>query len=468
MTGTNSFISGRSRYLLDGRRATVKHLVDADLLRTGDRMKFARPRKGVTYFAVVVEGGRIALDDGSVFDTPSKAAAAAAGMQSVDGWRAWMVESTMTTLDALRSRLLDDVAADAVAADSGTPVGGEQAELQPPQRTPHEFLKDARGRADGETPVFVTVRELLAVWNSRARGHRISQRVEADIDNHGLITAPDFRRVTLDSKVALVGVAVPEETEAAAGSAETPTVSDERERDVGLTLGNLPSALGGVVSVTPQDTFEQAITAMLLNDFSQLPVLTGKHTVRGAVTWKSIAKARHVNPEADFASAIIPAEPEPYDRELFDVLPRLATDEFVIVKDNTNMISGIVTNADVAHLYGELSTPFLLIGELDQELRQLIASRFGIDEVRAVCDPDGTRGVESYDDLSIGGYEQMLKNKDSWAKLGWRLDRVMFTDRLAELRNIRNDIMHFNPDPIPPDAVQMLRHFLTSLRTYAE
>ena len=152
MTGTNSFISGRSRYLLDGRRATVKHLVDADLLRTGDRMKFARPRKGVTYFAVVVEGGRIALDDGSVFDTPSKAAAAAAaaaaGMQSVDGWRAWMVESTMTTLDALRSRLLDDVAADAVAADSGTPVGGEQAELQPPQRTPHEFLKDARGRAE--------------------------------------------------------------------------------------------------------------------------------------------------------------------------------------------------------------------------------------------------------------------------------------------------------------------------------
>ena len=51
----------------------------------------------------------------------------------------------MTTLDALRSRLLDDVAADDVAADSGTPVGGEQAELQPPQRTPHEFLKDARG-----------------------------------------------------------------------------------------------------------------------------------------------------------------------------------------------------------------------------------------------------------------------------------------------------------------------------------
>ncbi len=130
------------------------------------------------------------------------------------------------------------------------------------------------------------------------------------------------------------------------------------------------------------------------------------------------------------------------------------------------MISGIVTTADVVNLYGELSTPFLLIGELDQELRQLISSRFDIDEVCAVCDPDGTRGIESYDDLSIGGYEQILKNKDSWAKLGWPLDRVMFTNRLAELREIRNDIMHFNPDPIPLDTVQKLRHFLALLRTY--
>jgi len=464
MTDTAGGLGGRSSYLLDGRRATVKDLVDAGLLRIADRLRFARPRKGALHTAVVIDGGRIAIDpDGDVFGTPSKAAAAAAGMRSVDGWRAWMVESTETTLDELRGRLLDAVA----AADSGPPPGGEHAE--PPQpRTRHEFLKEARDCADGEAPVTVTVRDLLALWDSRARGRRISQRIEADLDNHGLITAPDFRRVTLDSKVSLVGAAVPEEIEPEApeGSEETSALPDER--DIGLTLGNLPSALGGVESVTPQATFEQAITAMLLNDFSQLPVLATKHMVRGAVTWKSIAKARHANPNADFASAIIAAEPEPYDRELFEVLPRLATDEFVIVKDDRKVISGIVTTADVVNLYGELSTPFLLIGELDQELRQLISSRFDIDEICAVCDPDGTRGIKSYDDLSIGGYEQILKNKDSWAKLGWPLDRVMFTNRLAELREIRNDIMHFNPDPIPLDTVQKLRHFLALLRTYAE
>ncbi|MDQ3276125.1 MAG: hypothetical protein M3Q39_14165 [Actinomycetota bacterium] len=463
MTGTNGVPSERSRYLLDGRRASVKDLLDARLIRIGDRLRFARPRKDALHTAVVVDGGRIAIDpDGDVFGTPSKAAAAAAGMRAVDGWRAWIVESTGTTLDVLRGRLLD-----AVAADSGPPLGGEHAE--PPQPwTRHEFLKEARGRADGETPVTVAVRDLLSLWDSRARGRRISERIEADLDNHGLITAPDFRRVTLDSKVSLVGAAVPEEIEPETpdGSEETSALPDER--DIGLTLGNLPSALGGVESVTPHATFEQAITAMLLNDFSQLPVLATKHTVRGAVTWKSIAKARHANPDADFASAIIAAEPEPYDRELFEVLPRLATDEFVIVKDDRNVISGIVTTTDVVNLYGELSTPFLLIGELDQELRQLISSRFDIDEICAVCDPDGTRGIESYDDLSIGGYEQILKNKDSWAKLGWPLDRVMFTNRLADLREVRNDIMHFNPDPLPPDTVQKLRHFLALLRTYAE
>src|SRR3712207_8440643 len=37
----------------------------------------------------------------------------------------------------------------------------------------------------------------------------------------------------------------------------------------GLTVGNLPSALGGLKSVAPNATFEEAITKMLLNDFSQ-------------------------------------------------------------------------------------------------------------------------------------------------------------------------------------------------------
>ncbi len=34
----------------------------------------------------------------------------------------------------------------------------------------------------------------------------------------------------------------------------------------------------------------EAITIMLENDFSQIPVMIGERTVKGVVTWKSIAR----------------------------------------------------------------------------------------------------------------------------------------------------------------------------------
>jgi hypothetical protein len=93
------------------------------------------------------------------------------------------------------------------------------------------------------------------------------------------------------------------------------------------------------------------------------------------VTWQSIAYARHANPDAGFADAIIPAREARYDQELVEVLPDLEAWDFVFVRDEKNAVAGIVTTADVVGKYRELSTPFILIGELDQVLRQLISPR---------------------------------------------------------------------------------------------
>jgi hypothetical protein len=66
-----------------------------------------------------------------------------------------------------------------------------------------------------------------------------------------------------------------------------------------------------------------------------------------------------------------------------------------------NVISGIVTTADLVHVYGELATPFLLIGELDQALRQVISKNFTIEQVTSLGGPESARKIESYDDLSM-------------------------------------------------------------------
>ncbi len=102
----------------------------------------------------------------------------------------------------------------------------------------------------------ISVRDLLTLWTAKSRGDRISQRIEADLANQGLITSPSFRAVTPDAAVRLVTAPFESGTSGAAAA----DADDTDELDVGLTVGNLPSALRGVAFVAPTATFEEAIT----------------------------------------------------------------------------------------------------------------------------------------------------------------------------------------------------------------
>lgn len=196
-------------YLLRGRRVTVRDLIDYGLLSDGDVLTFDRPRIGQTHTASVEARGSL-LMDGRSYKTPSAAACAAAGLTQMDGWSAWVTDRG-SSLHALRTLLLDRVAAEAAAdgaAESLEQEAGEGGLDAPAPQEPtssllprHEFLKGARQAAEDERPLAISVRELLARWGGRARGHDISGRIEADLYNRGLRTDPNFRQVALDDDV---------------------------------------------------------------------------------------------------------------------------------------------------------------------------------------------------------------------------------------------------------------------------
>lgn len=249
------------------------------------------------------------------------------------------------------------------------------------------------------------------------------------------------------------------------GDDPDPTDDELSPTNVGLTVGNLPSALGGVAFVAPDAGFDSAITLMLLNDFSQLAVFSNPHKLRGAVTWESIARARHANSAAHFTSGIVEEAPVVrYDKELIDVLPMLQQLGFVFVKNEKNAVAGIVTTADVVSAYGQMAGPFFEIGELDQTLRRIIARNLEVDEVSSLCG----KTFRSFDEMSMGDYQRVLSNNDVWSRLGWPLDRVMITRHLDATRRIRNAVMHFNPDPLPADAMAKLRKLSALLKQYSD
>ncbi|MGW1590488.1 restriction system modified-DNA reader domain-containing protein [Streptomyces sp. NPDC002386] len=458
----------RASYLLDGRRVQISDLLRHGLLKEGDTLTFNRPQIGASYEATVTAKGWLRLENGEEARSPSRAAYIAAGGGAFAGWHAWVL-SDGRSLSRLRQQLLDMSASEVNA--HGREHSTPRLFLSPAER--HDRLKAAAELAEAGQPQSMSVQELLSWWGATGRG-AVNDHIEAELANHGMVTSPGFDKVPLTTTVRLVKEAAEEEKDVDSAPESpfrmlTGLPADAASPETGLTVGTLPSALGdAVVSVKPTATFEEAITLMTLYDFSQLPVLTSPHNLRGAVSWKSIARAWHADPDAPFSHAVVEPHVVRYDHDLIDVLPMLAESDFVLVKDQQNKIAGIVTAADVAQAYGDLASHFLIIGEMDRRLRQIIAGTFTLEEVSALCDPDEER-VTSFGDLTVGDYQRVLENPERWEQLGWRLHRKTFIDWLEEVRKIRNNVMHFNSsDPLPKADVDKIRNLNKLLRDYGE
>ena len=150
---------------------------------------------------------------------------------------------------------------------------------------------------------------------------------------------------------------------------------------------------------------------------------------------------------------------------LFDAIFPIINYQYVLVRDATNRISGIVTASDLSTTFRELAEPFLLLDEIENHIRSLIIrSGFTIDQLRSVADEGMRRDAESVNDLTIGEYIRLLERPESWSQLNLAIDRVSFVGMLDEVRKIRNDVMHFNPDPRRPEDLDPLRKLVGLLQ----
>jgi len=457
---------GRREHLFRGRRVRIRDLVSASLLEPGAILVYDRPQAGETLKVTVTETGQLQLPDGREIRSPSGAIKELCG-KSVDGWHAWRTATDDQLLHSLRLRLIREAVREA--------PGERDQDLEARQ---DEFLSAAREAAESGSPHRMTVRELIGIWGARGRDFEVNERVDADLGNNGMTTAPDFRAVTLDDVVNIVLTTQVTPTAASPGleeiSREAPiSPSDEISNDEGesawdhgLTIGNLPSASRKVCAVSPDATYEEAITLMLTNDYSQLAVMGGPRDLKGAVSWKSIARARNANPDAKLSAAISRPSEVPYAADLIGLLPVIQSQEFVFVRGADRTVSGIVTLADVVEAYGQMASPFFMIGRIDQSLRRIIETSFPMRTITSLCDPDGLRNLTTCDELTMGDYRRILENSDCWAQLGWKLDRKTFCARLAEIAQVRNNLMHFNSDPLPDDVISMLQNFLNLLQEY--
>ena len=220
----------------------------------------------------------------------------------------------------------------------------------------HKFSQIKQSLDSGEG-VSTTTRDFLRWFGAQRRGTYIVSDIRRTLEQNGLITDPDFEGAYIDGTINIV-------KQPAANYPVSSSPSQDAS-DPTYRIGKLPSANKKPISVTPGSTVSKAVTLMLTNDFSQLPVMSGDRDPKGMVSWSSIGsrialgqKCENVDDCMDSHRVIS------YNTSLFDAIDEIIKNQYVLIEDSQRRISGIVTTSDLSLQLGEpflgrLKTPYL-------------------------------------------------------------------------------------------------------------
>lgn len=348
----------------------------------------------------------------------------------------------------------------------------------------------------------ITVRNFLEHFGAERRGAVKVEAIQNILDSLGLETEPNFQSAWIDELIRLrlkanaspqdgnsLSTELPssddlenrecdetilegtpsavsdalEQAEAAPTSAELnalETTTTGESYDPTFRIGSLPAANKNPVVVGQDDPLNKAVTIMLQHDFSQLPVMQSEREVKGVITWKSISSrlaltsmesklVRDYREDAKIVEA---------NRTLFDVIPLIAEAGYVLVRQSDRKIKGPVTVSDLSLHLQALTEPFLCLREIELHVRNLIGSKVNSDDLSVLAEaPKNLRRPQGIADLTFGEYVRLLQNPVTWGKVQLQIDKGELTKLLEEVRVIRNDVMHFDPDPMTHDELSTLK-----------
>lgn len=328
-----------------------------------------------------------------------------------------------------------------------------------------------------------TVRTLLRRFGFERRGYHKVRDVRRALASAKLTTLPDFNAVPLDAEITYhpasrggssSSAAVPAETQVASADSVSGNIEDVsadatyKSSDPTYRLNRLDDGSQELVSVKPDETLRRATTLMMSNDYSQLAVISGGRTLKGVVSWKSLGMRFALGGRPEFVREAMEEHTTTVesDASLFAAIPRIIENDYALVR-RADGSYWIVTTADLSSKFRELAEPFLLLAEIENQLRGLLDEHLSKPTLQAAKDPSEVeRRIQSAADLTLGEVLRLLEQQEQWDKLAPALDRVEVIGQLVAVKNIRNDVMHFDPEGVGPSDLQTLRTFARFLQDF--
>lgn len=359
-------------------------------------------------------------------------------------------------------------------------------------RERHEKLEEIHQGAQEENGTHIEVRELLAIFNSKRRGINIRYWIESTLRDFELKTVPaDIREADIDGWIGIYLIKPQSRvSESATDEGTSPSseeepgsedpvgagngVSAEREvtRDPSLRIGQLWAKERKPVSVNPNDPLSKAVHLMTQNDYSQLPVMHSDREVKGVISWESIARYLMTGKECQEVRECMEKSycETPEGTPLLQAIDMVVRHEFALIRCQDKTIAAIVTAGDLGEAFAQWSKPFMLLEEIEHHIRAMIDGAFDEKELQQAKDPaEENREIDGVWSLTFGEYIRLIENKDNWAKIQSAvIDRSTFVQDLEAVRLIRNEVMHFSPDPLSSDDMDLLTKLVKLLQKHRE
>ncbi len=311
-------------------------------------------------------------------------------------------------------------------------------------KTSNKLKKIVQELKETDKEVKVTSRELFSLFNleKRTKGNR--RHVDDFLNDNQLEVVPDYMESGMDEEISL---------------RHKKRARSKKEMNPVQTIGLLDSANKIPVTVTREAKLKEAITLMMMHNFSQLPVVSGSRTVHGVITWESVGYGLSGDGNSELVKDFISTDVTivDYETPLLDAVSIILENQFVLVQKTDKSLCGIVTMTDITARFLMVSEPFLLLEQIENHIRQILDGKFLVDELREYCQiGDYERAFEYIDDLSFGDYIRVIQKPENWERLQLNIERTHFIKHLDRIREIRNDIMHFDPEGISKEQKEEL------------
>lgn len=223
----------------------------------------------------------------------------------------------------------------------------------------------------------------------------------------------------------------------------------------------IPAANREPIVVKKEASLTEATTLMRMHSYSQLPVVSGSRQLYGYISWETIGNgiAKGISSDKVLSYTSKDIAVLEYETPLLEAIRVVINEEFAVVQKEDKTLSGIVTLADVSQQFMSIAEPFLFLEEIENHVRQVLHGKLLVEDIVKNCaSNDATRNIAHIDDLNFGEYIRIFEHPELWKKINLSIDKNLFVKQLDKVRQIRNDIMHFEPEGITDAQLSDLKN----------